>query len=263
VDDQRLGAALRAVRIRRHWTQAELATRCGVSGGFVSLVERGHLDAVSLRALRRLASALEVRLEVTARTRGGDMDRLLNAGHAAMHEEMARHLSSVPGWLHAPEVSFSVFGERGVIDSLAFHPDTGSLVVIELKTALVSVENLLTTMDIRLRLASRIARERGWPATTVSGWIVIADSRTNRRRVAEHSATLRSAFPSDGRRMRAWLRTPAGAVRALSFWSDSNPRAANRTLLRGSGSATAISPGRRPNSSRGCELVRLPRLAGG
>ena len=72
-----------------------------------------------------------------------------------MHEALARYLGSLPGWVHAPEVSFAIFRERGVIDILAFHSATGSLLVIELKTELVSLEELLTAMDVQLRHAFR------------------------------------------------------------------------------------------------------------
>src|SRR5205823_6593058 len=41
-------------------------------------------------------------------------------------------------------------------------------------------------------------------------------------RVTAHEVLLRSAYPADGRRMRAWLRNPVGAIAGLSFWSDSN-----------------------------------------
>jgi transcriptional regulator with XRE-family HTH domain len=229
MDDQRLGAAFRAQRVRRGWTQQQLAERCGVSAGLISLIERGHLDAVSIRVLRRVAAKLEIYVVIRARSRAGDLDRLLNEGHAGMHEEIARYLDALPGWAHVPEVSFAVFGERGIIDVLAFHAPTRSLLVIELKTELVSFEDLLATMDVRLRHARAIAMQRGWPAESVSGWVVVAESRTNRRRVRQHAALVRSAFPADGRTMRGWLLRPSEPTRSLSFWTNSTGGAANQT----------------------------------
>jgi hypothetical protein len=192
-----------------------------VSSATISRIERGHLDGVSMRGLRRVTTALGIRSEVTLWLPHGELDRLLNAGHAALHEAIARYLSALPDWSHAPEVSFTYYAERGVIDILAFHAPSGSLLVIELKTEFVSLEDLLSTMDVRVRHAARIAGERGWTAKTVSAWVVLADSRTNRRRVTAHSAALRSAFPSDGHSIRSWLLGPAGTIRALSFWTDS------------------------------------------
>jgi transcriptional regulator with XRE-family HTH domain len=230
VDDQRLGAAFRAVRIRRGWRQGDVAARARASRGVVSLVERGHLEHVSTRALRRIAAALDIRLDITLRLPHGELDRLMNEGHAAMHEQLARYLDGIPGWLHAPEVTFAFYGERGVIDILAFHVPSTSLLVIELKTEFASLEELLATMDVRLRHAAKIGHERGWLVRTVSGWVVFAESATNRRRIHAHAAALGSAFPSDGRALRGWLRRPAGTIRALSFWANSNDTTAKQTV---------------------------------
>ncbi len=194
----------------------------------VSLIERGHLARVSVPAFRRVMGALEVRAEIALWLPHGELDRLLNMGHAALHEALARHLQALPGWQHAAEVSFAIFGERGVIDILAFHQTSGSLLVIELKTEFASLENLLTTMDVRMRHAAKIARERGWNAKSVSAWIVFAESRTTRRRTTAHGSVLKTAFPADGRRVRSWLAKPNGQIRALSFWTDSNVSAARR-----------------------------------
>lgn len=215
--------------MRRGLRQMDVAQRARVSATTVSLLERGHLDEVSLPTLRRVAAALEVRVSLSLRLPHGELDRLLNAGHAALHEAIARHIHGLPDWLHAPEVSFAIYSERGIIDILAFHPPSGALLVIEIKTELVSLEDLLSTMDVRLRHASAIAAQRGWRAKTVSAWVVFADADTNRRRVREHTASLRSAFPADGRRMRAWLTQPSGSIRALSFWANFGEGAASAT----------------------------------
>jgi hypothetical protein len=78
-----------------------------------------------------------VRIDLVARWRGGDLDRLVNARHAALHEAVGRTLSEVAGREYAPEVSFSVYGERGIIDILAWHGASRALLVIELKTEIV------------------------------------------------------------------------------------------------------------------------------
>ena len=242
VQDARVGAAFKAVRLRRGWRQADVAHRARVSSGVVSLIERGHLDRVSVPAFRRVAATLEIRAEMSLSLPHGEIERLLTAGHAALHESLARYITGLPGWVHAPEVSFAVYGERGIVDILAFHPATGSLLVIELKTELVSIEDLLGTMDIRMRHAAKIARERGWHAKSVSAWVVLAESATNHRRVRAYDHALRAAFPADGRAMRRWLRRPAGPIRALSFWANDSVATVNRAVagrrrvrVRGSG----------------------------
>jgi hypothetical protein len=133
---------------------------------------------------------------------------------------VARYLVTLPGWVLAPEVSFAVRGERGVIDILAWHSATRTLLVIELKTEIVDLNELVGTFDRKHRLAPEIAQSRGWHPATVAVWVVIADSKTNRRRVQAHRTMLRSAFGLDGRAVRTWLRAPMGGLACLSFWSD-------------------------------------------
>jgi transcriptional regulator with XRE-family HTH domain len=200
-----------------------------VSIATVSRIERGNLESASVGVVVRIAAVLEIRLDWIPRWRGGELDRMLNSGHAAMHEAVARDLSG-SAWLTAAETTFAIYGERGIIDILAFHPATGALLVIELKTDIVDVQGLIGAVDRYRRLAPRIARERGWTSTSVSCWVLLRDSPSNHRRLAAHATVLRNAFPADGRRMRAWLRGPAAPIAALSFLSDSHARRASGTI---------------------------------
>jgi hypothetical protein len=150
---------------------------------------------------------------------------MLGAGHAAMHDAVAALVAGT-AWLMRPETTFSIYGERGVIDILAFHPPSGSLLAIELKTDLVDVQDLLSSVDRYRRLAPVIARERGWDVRTVSCWVALRETPANHRRLAAHSVVLRNAFPADGRQVRGWLARPVGSLSALSFVSDSHRRTA-------------------------------------
>lgn len=231
MDDQRFGAVIRTVRLKRRWRQSDLAAKAGVSASTISRMERGHVDTLSLEVIRRIAAALDVRVELLARWRAGDLDRLLNARHSALHELVGRMFrDDLPGWVFEPEVSFSVFGERGVIDILAWHPGRRAVLVIELKTDIVDVNDLVGGVDRKRRLAWTIARERGWAAESVSVWVVVAAGRTNRARIAAHSAMLRAAYPMDGRKVRSWLRDPVGQTAALSMWQDLRPRTVRAAL---------------------------------
>jgi transcriptional regulator with XRE-family HTH domain len=220
--DIRLGTAIRLLRQRRRWTQAELGARAGVSDTTISRIERGHIRSLTVATIQDVAGELDVRIDLVPRWRSGDLDRLLNRRHSTLHELVARWFGEVlPDWVLAPEVSYSIYGERGVIDILAWHPGRRALLIIELKTDIVDVNNLVGSADRRRRLARTIVAERGWDPATVSVWVIVAPSRTNRRRIAAHEAMLRTAFPVDGRGIRAWLRRPIAAVAALSFWPDS------------------------------------------
>jgi transcriptional regulator with XRE-family HTH domain len=217
MDDQRVGSGLRAMRIRRRLRQRDLSMAAGVPRGVVALIEHGRLDEVGFGQIRAVARALDARFEGLVRWQGGDLDRLTNRGHAQMHEAMARWFAELDGWLAVPEVSFAHFAERGVIDILAWHASTGTVLVVELKTAIVDINDLMSTMDRRRRLAREIANDLGWNAKVVATWVVVASGRTNDRVFAEHATVLRAKFPGDGRTMRRWLDRPTGEVAALSF----------------------------------------------
>ena len=58
MDPVRFGLAIRALRRRRGWTQAELADRAGVSQAAVSRAERGGARAMTLRTLERIADSM-------------------------------------------------------------------------------------------------------------------------------------------------------------------------------------------------------------
>jgi transcriptional regulator with XRE-family HTH domain len=197
--------------------QLDLAAAAGISPTTASRIERGHLEGVGLSAVRAVGGALDMSVQVVARWRGGELDRMLNRRHGAMHEALAQLFGMRPAWRLTPEISFSIYGERGIIDALAWHAATRSLVVIELKTEIVDVQGLLGAADRYGRLARTVARDRGFNALAVSVWVVLADGRTNRRALAGHVTLLRSRFPVDGPGTRRWLRDPRGQVSALTF----------------------------------------------
>lgn len=230
MEDVRFGAAVRGVRIRAWLRQADLARMVGVSASTISRIERGHLDELSLGTVRLVAKRLEIRVELLARWRAGELDRLLNARHSAMHEVLARLFDDLPDWVAAPEVSFAVYGERGVIDILTWHPGLRALLVIEIKTDIVDVQDLVGSVDRKRRLAAVVAKERGWAPESVSVWVVVEEGRANRRRVEAHRSMLRRAFSADGRAIRTWLRRPTGSITALSFLSNYRPGTAMRAM---------------------------------
>ncbi len=190
-----------------------------MSPATVSRIERGRWESLPFGVVARVAGVLDIRLDVLPRWRGGELDRLLNAGHSAMHERVAHLFEQLPGWQAVAEASFSFYGERGAVDVLAWHAARRMLLVVELKTAIVDIQDLLVTVDRKRRLADRIGAEHGWKTrgAGTSAWVAVLGNRTNRARLAAHAAVLRAAFPTDGRTVRSWLRDPSHAVAALSF----------------------------------------------
>jgi transcriptional regulator with XRE-family HTH domain len=229
VDDQRLGALLRVLRVRRGLRQVDVATLAGVSDATVSRVERGHIESLSLSALRRVARVLEARLDLSLWTRAGEIERVASSRHAELVEDLIAVLGGA-SWTARPEVSFNVRGERGLVDIVAWHAATGSLLLAEVKTEIVDVGELFGTFDRKRRLAPELARQLGFAAPTISAAVVVADTRTNHRRIAEHAATFGAVLPDGGQRFRGFIRRPSGSIAALSFWPYRHPRSARHPV---------------------------------
>lgn len=227
MQDLHLGARVRAVRVRLRLRQRDVAARAAVSDATVSRIERGHLDTLSLRTLRAVADVLEIRVDLQPRWRGGDLERLVSARHAALAEAAIRHLDA-DAWLIRPEVSFAIYAERGVVDLLAWHATTRTLLVVELKTEIVDVGELLGTLDRKVRLAPEVTERFGWKPVTVGRCLMVADGSTNRRRIERFEGTFRAALPGRGPAVSRWLREPQGALRGLLFVSDRHAQTTGR-----------------------------------
>jgi len=238
VDDVRIGRVIRALRHQLAWRQADLAAAGRVSQDRVSRAERGRIADMPLRRLRAIANALDAELVLTIRWRAGDLDRLLDEGHSTLVGRVTLWLARL-GWEVRPEVTFSIYGERGSIDLLAWHEPTRTLLVIEIKTELVSVEETLRRHDVKVRLGPAIARERfGWRPAFVARLLVLPDDSTSRRRVDRHEPVLRRAYPLRSTELRRWLRSPRGGASGLAFLSPTRatrgrgPRLARKRIRR-------------------------------
>jgi len=216
MDVVRIGLQFRALRRRRGWSQRRLADAAKVSRSVVYRIERGAADRVSIPTLLRVAAVLDARLTVRLLWHGESLDRLLDEDHASL-VELALTLLEADGWESAAEVTFNVGGERGSIDILAFHRPTGALLVIEVKSVVPDLQAMLHGLDRKARLATRVARDRGWAARSVSRVLVLPGDRTARRRIASHRATFDHALPARTVALKRWLRRPSGIVAGILF----------------------------------------------
>ena len=180
-----IGRLLRMVRIRREWRQSDVAERARVSASVVARHERGMIN--SLAMLDRHASALDVRLDLRLLGRSGHLVRMADEEHAAIVESIADWLRR-SGFQVQAEASFSEWGERGRIDLLAYDPHAGTVVIVEVKTLLLDLQELLGGLDVRERLVAVIARRRGWRIERRVTMLAVAASAANRTVVRSHSA---------------------------------------------------------------------------
>jgi transcriptional regulator with XRE-family HTH domain len=195
---------LRAVRRRKGLSQRVLGRRLGVSQATVSRWERTALEDCSGVELEAWAQALGAHASIELRLDGERP--LVDQKHAQMQNWLVGYLRRA-GWVAEAEVSFNHFGDRGRIDVLAFHPIIQCLLVVEIKTRFADAQDLIGRLDVKRRIAPKLAVERGWRPATAVGALVFSESTTTRRRLIAHRELL-AGYSLRGRTAMAWLRRP-------------------------------------------------------
>ena len=232
MDALRFGRQFRALRIRQERRQEDVSARAGVSRSLVAAIDRGELDGVTVGSLLRVAAALGADVDLYLRWRGERLDRLVDEAHAVLVDTFVQLLRGL-GWVVEVEVSFSIWGERGSIDILAFHPLFGALLVVEIKSVIADSQATLHGLDRKARLALQAMEGRGWEVRHVSRLLVVGATATARRRVARLAATYDAALPERGTVARRWLRSPDRPIAGLLFLAnDSQGSTKTKTVAR-------------------------------
>jgi hypothetical protein len=201
-------------------SQKALGALVGLSQQEISLIERGHLDGVPIRTIRTAFRGVEASAEWNIRWRGGAVDRLLDERHADLVGALSALLVGL-GWEVVPELTYSGYGERGSIDLVAWHAGTRTLLIVEVKTELTSVEQTCRKHDEKVRLAPRVVRERfGWQPASVARLLVLPEHRTARRQVERADGVLARLYPLRGWDMRRWLGAPSGRGDGVLFLTE-------------------------------------------
>lgn len=194
----------------------------GVDQSSISLIERGRIDHFTLRIIRAVGDALGIPIELWPRLPAAEVGRLLDEGHAAVVDHVLVVLRRC-GWETITEYTFSHYGERGAVDIVGWCAATGTLLIIEVKTLLLDVQEIIGTLDRKCRLVPRlVAAERGWIARSAGRLLVVEEASTARRVVARHAATFGSTFPIRGRAVQRWIEHPDGPLTGLWFLSPTN-----------------------------------------
>jgi hypothetical protein len=195
----------------------DLGRRAGVSRDVAQRAEAGKLHGITIRSLDVLATALDADLVIELRWRGADLDALIDRTHAALVTAAAERLQRA-GWIVYPEVSFNHFGDRGRCDLVAWHAPSRTLLVVEVKSRIGNLQELLGRLDVKVRLGTVIAQQLhvGRPLN-VAGALILREDGANRRQV--HHEALFRAYCIRGRAAFAWLRAPRARGRLLWFES--------------------------------------------
>ncbi len=132
----------------------------------MSRAERGLVAAMRVDVVDRIVRALGGALYLDVRYQGGTTDRLLDRAHAALVDHVVGVLRS--DWDIVVEYTFNRFGERGSVDVLAWHAQTRTLLIVEVKSAFTDLQAMLASLGRKLRLVPDVVREdRGWDPLAV------------------------------------------------------------------------------------------------
>ena len=257
MDALRFGRQFRTLRIRQERRQEDVSAWAGVSRSLVATIDPGELDGVTVGSLLKAAAALGADVDLYLRWRGERLDRLVDDAHAVLVDTFVQLLRGL-GWVVDVEVSFSLWGERGSIDILAFHPLFGALLVVEIKSVIAVSQATLHGLDRKARLALQVIEGRGREVRHVSRLLVVGATATSRRRVARLAATYDAALPERGTVARRWLRSPDRPIAGLLFLAnDSQCSTGNRPSL-ASGFGGRISLERQPRRRMIAMTARQP-----
>jgi transcriptional regulator with XRE-family HTH domain len=175
-------------------SQEVVARASGVARATIGRLERDELRHLSIVHAAQLATA--VGLDLFLRTYPGGR-ALRDAGQVRLLGRLMGRLG--PDWSWTFEVLLGIPRDLRAWDAQARHIKTGTIVVVEAVTRLTDIQEVLR------RIASK--RQDGGSPRVI---LLISETRSNARALAEAGPIIESAFPVRGR----------AALRALTMGRD-------------------------------------------
>jgi transcriptional regulator with XRE-family HTH domain len=220
MDRIRIGQVFRAIRRERRLRQIDVARRAGIGQQTVSDLERGRFGGMSIDRYCQVAEVLGADIALQPQWRGPKLARLLDRRHARLSGGVADHLSG-GGWTVKTEVSFNEYGDRGAADIVGWRVEHGALLIVEIKSELVSLEETMRSIDVKARVLGGFAkRQFGWVVRRTGVLLVLPEGSTSRDAVGRHRALLDACLPTRGIAVRRWLDTPTADMRGILFFRD-------------------------------------------
>lgn len=227
-----VGTAIASIRDVLGWTQGELAGRVGQTQGWISRVENGRFEDLTFTTAERLLGAMGARLVVSVDAPYlGDRQRQRDPAHSRMSAHVATRLAR-DGWKVATEIEVGGDRSRGWIDILAYHPATGMLLVIELKTEIRDLGAIQRSLGWYEREAWQAARRLGWRPRQIIGCLLLLATEANDIRSAANRDVLDVEFRWRAPDLSAIIAgdiPPGGSSRCVAMV---DPRSRRRTWVR-------------------------------
>ena len=211
------GRLIRHARQTVGWSQRELGRRAGVSQAAISRLERGVPSGLDLDDLERIAAALGASIRMTLQAPFlADRARQRDRVHARCVAHVAARLRRL-GWDVAMEVEIDGRNGPGWIDVLAFHAESGTLLVIEIKTEIHDVGQIQRTLAWYQRRAWAAGRARGWSVRRTHAALLVLATDAVDARLRENRDVLNEAFPGRASDLKGLTSDPVHADQAR--WS--------------------------------------------
>ena len=196
-----LGGRVRAARLRRRLTQAQLGTRVGLARPTVGAIERGWGGGHTLDTWQRLAVALGNRLRIDLQR--DVLEEPADIGHLPMQELILRLARS-----HGVEGTFELpirpSNSRHSIDVFLRDNRRRCLIVVECVNVLADIGALARNFDWKLSKAAEAAVAIGGvDPYQVGGCVVIRATARNRALVHRFGSVFRTHWPGSSAR---WVR---------------------------------------------------------
>jgi len=198
-----LGGLVRGSRIRRRWTQKEVAHRAGISRSSVSALERGFGGGQSLDTWQRVSIAVGTPLIATLQR--DPMEDTVDAGHLAMQELVLR-LGRGAGYARSFELVTKP-AEPWRSTDVGLRDDRRRVLVLgECWNSVgdVGAGVRSTTRKVAEAEQYAVAMWGDRPHRVASVWIVRATKR-NRELVARYPEVFATRFPGSSR---GWVAAP-------------------------------------------------------
>ena len=199
-----LGAEVRGSRVRRHWTQRELASRAGMSQSGVSEIERGLGGPLSLATWERLAVTLDRQLSVHFSR--DPHEEPVDAGHLLVQELILR-LARNAGRGRSFELPTRRSDPALSADVCLRDDRRAVLVLVECWNTITDIGASARSFDRKLA-DLRSASVALWPErdAQVRGCWVVRATRRNRALVGRYPEVFATRFPGSSR---GWTRALA------------------------------------------------------
>jgi transcriptional regulator with XRE-family HTH domain len=201
---EREGSKIRAARLRRQWTQAELARRSGLTQPTVSRMERGEGSTLSLATWQRVALVLDLPFEIKL---GRDALELpADAGHLAIQDLILR-LGRTHGHGRTFELQTRSSDPMRSTDVGLVDHKRRRLVRVECVNSFGNIGDAVRSSDRKGREAEGLAISlgHGEPYSMHECW-VIRSTRRNREILTRYPEIFASRFTGSSR---AWVQALA------------------------------------------------------